>query len=59
MLLFDMDGTLIDSNGVWREVDRTFLARRGLSYTHAYYEEPAFVCQKASAGGIFRADGEL
>ena len=38
MLLFDMDGTLIDSNGVWREVDRTFLARRGLSYTHAYYE---------------------
>ena len=38
MLLFDMDGTLIDSNGVWREVDRTFLARRSLSYTHAYYE---------------------
>ena len=36
--IFDMDGTLIDSNGVWREVDRTFLARRGLSYTHAYYE---------------------
>ncbi len=37
MLLFDMDGTLIDSNGVWKEVDRTFLARRGLPYTHAYY----------------------
>lgn len=38
MLLFDMDGTLIDSNGVWKDVDRTFLARRGLPYTHAYYE---------------------
>ena len=38
MLLFDLDGTLIDSNGVWKEVDRTFLARRGLPYTHAYYQ---------------------
>lgn len=38
MFLFDMDGTLIDSNGVWKEVDRAFLARRGLPYTHAYYE---------------------
>lgn len=38
MFLFDMDGTLIDSNGVWRDVDRAFLARRGMPYTHAYYE---------------------
>ena len=38
MYLFDMDGTLLDSNGVWKKVDRIFLARRGLSYTRAYYE---------------------
>ena len=38
MLLFDLDGTLIDSNGVWKEVDRTFLSRRNIPYTHAYYE---------------------
>ncbi len=38
MYLFDMDGTLIDSNGVWRDVDTEFLARRGLPYTRAYYE---------------------
>ena len=38
MFLFDMDGTLIDSNGVWKDVDREFLARRGLPYTGAYYE---------------------
>ena len=38
MFLFDMDGTLIDSNGIWKDVDRTFLARRGMPYTHAYYE---------------------
>ena len=38
MLIFDLDGTLIDSNGVWVEVDKTFLARRGAPYTKAYYE---------------------
>ncbi len=38
MFLFDMDGTLIDSNGIWKDVDRTFLSRRGIPYTHAYYE---------------------
>ncbi|NCE65007.1 HAD family phosphatase [Pseudoflavonifractor sp. 524-17] len=36
MLLFDLDGTLIDSNGVWVEVDRLFLARRGLTPTEEY-----------------------
>ena len=38
MLLFDLDGTLIDSNGVWREVDEVFLARHGYSYSEAYWE---------------------
>ena len=38
MFLFDLDGTLTDSNGIWKDVDREFLARRGLPYTHAYYE---------------------
>ena len=33
MLIFDMDGTLIDSNGIWRQVDETFLAKRGYPYT--------------------------
>lgn len=36
MLLFDLDGTLIDSNGVWVEVDHVFLSRRGLSPTPEY-----------------------
>ena len=38
MYLFDLDGTLIDSNGIWQNVDRTFLARRGMPYTREYYE---------------------
>ena len=38
MLIFDMDGTLIDSNGVWKEVDIAFLAKRGFPYTREYYQ---------------------
>ncbi|MBQ9648526.1 MAG: HAD-IA family hydrolase [Oscillospiraceae bacterium] len=38
MYLFDLDGTLVDSNGIWTNVDRTFLARRGMPYTKEYYE---------------------
>ncbi len=36
MLFLDLDGTLIDSNGVWLEVDREFLAKRGLEVTPEY-----------------------
>lgn len=36
MTLFDLDGTLIDSNGVWLQIDLDFLSRRGLPYTREY-----------------------
>lgn len=36
MLIFDLDGTLIDSNGVWVEVDRQFLSHHGLAYSAEY-----------------------
>lgn len=36
MIFFDMDGTLIDSNGVWVQVDRSFLGKRGLAATPEY-----------------------
>ena len=38
LILLDMDGTLIDSNGIWKDVDIRFLARRGMEYSKAYYE---------------------
>lgn len=38
MLIFDLDGTLIDSNGLWVEVDKIFLARRNAPYTKEYYD---------------------
>ena len=38
MKLFDLDGTLIDSNGVWREVDYKFLSKRNLNATNEYLD---------------------
>ena len=38
MYFFDLDGTLIDSNGIWKQVDHDFLAKRGIPYSQAYYE---------------------
>ena len=38
MLIFDMDGTLTDSNAVWKQVDIGFLRKRNLPYTQEYYE---------------------
>ena len=31
MLFFDLDGTLLDSNGIWLEIDIEFLGRHGIS----------------------------
>lgn len=36
MYIFDLDGTITDTNGLWAEVDREFLTRRGLSNTPEY-----------------------
>lgn len=32
-IIFDIDGTLADSMGVWAESDRILLSRRGITYT--------------------------
>lgn len=38
MYIFDLDGTLTDSNGLWGDVDNAFLSRRGLVATDEYTE---------------------
>lgn len=35
-MIFDLDGTLLDSMGVWESVDRTFFARREIPYPEDY-----------------------
>ena len=36
--IFDLDGTLVDSIGVWRTADIEFMARRGLDLPDDFYE---------------------
>lgn len=38
-VIFDLDGTLLDSMGVWHAVDRAFLAKRGIPYPPGYDKE--------------------
>ena len=38
MLIFDLDGTLIDSNGIWDDIDRRFLERHGLPFSQEYHD---------------------
>lgn len=37
--IFDLDGTLLDSMGVWRQIDVDFLGKRGLSVPDDYLKE--------------------
>lgn len=37
-MIFDFDGTLVDSMWVWDEVDRQFLEKRDLAYTDEFVE---------------------
>ena len=39
--IFDLDGTLIDSMEIWREVDESFFARRGKPVPRGYQESIA------------------
>lgn len=39
--VFDLDGTLIDSMEIWREVDEDFFARRGMPVPEGYQERIA------------------
>ena len=36
--IFDLDGTLLDSMGVWDQIDAAFLAKRGITVPDDYME---------------------
>ena len=39
MILFDLDGTLLDSNGIWLDIDIEFLGRHGIAPVPEDYTE--------------------
>ena len=47
--VFDLDGTLIRSKGVWSEIDRLFFKKRGLEVPAGYYEAVSTKDFKAAA----------
>jgi len=48
-VIFDLDGTLLDSMKVWEQVDRDFLQRRGLKFTQDYTEAVSAMCFEEAA----------
>ncbi len=49
MLLFDLDGTLIDSSDIWVQIDIDFTARHNLLLTKEYYDFVVHATAPASA----------
>ena len=41
--IFDLDGTLLDSMGVWSDVDRIFFARRGMEVPKDFIDRKSVV----------------
>lgn len=50
-LIFDLDGTLLDSMGVWSDVDEAFLGRRGFEVTDEYVT--GIKCRSIYQGALF------
>lgn len=52
MLFFDLDGTLLDSNGIWLQIDIDFLREHGIDPVPQDYTD--FVCRNSfNASAVF------
>lgn len=49
MTIFDLDGTLIDSNGIWLQIDLDFLEQRGLPHSREYSDYVAHTTYRDAA----------
>ena len=48
-VIFDMDGTLIDSTGLWHEIDKRFFARRNMDLPKDYAQKIVHLGLKQAA----------
>ena len=48
-VIFDMDGTLIDSTGIWHEIDVNFFAKRGMELPSDYAQHIVHLGLKQAA----------
>lgn len=42
-VIFDLDGTLLDSSGIWGDIDRDFFAKRNMAIPPTYTDEIAHI----------------
>ena len=42
-VIFDLDGTLLDSSGIWGEIDKEFFAKRNMEIPSTYTDEIAHI----------------
>ena len=48
-VIFDLDGTLLDSTNVWEKVDKMFFAKRGMEVPLTYVDDIAHIGLKEAA----------
>ena len=48
-VIFDMDGTLIDSTGLWHEIDANFFKKRGMEIPNDYAQKIVHLGLKEAA----------
>ncbi|MCR5309538.1 MAG: HAD family phosphatase [Bacilli bacterium] len=49
LAILDLDGTLIDSTGIWHDIDTNFFARRGMEIPNGYFDAICHLGLKATA----------
>ena len=47
--IFDMDGTLVDSTGLWHEIDKAFFRKRGMEIPSDYAQKIVHLGLKQAA----------
>ena len=57
--IFDLDGTLLDSMGIWGEIDRRFLERRGIELPEDYIDAMKFMEFNRAAEYTIRRFGRM